>query len=445
MEIKIIEDIKKISSYLLKYSFKTFIVGGSIRDIIMLKKPKDWDLATDALPEEIVEIFKKTEFKVIDISKKHGTIILIKNNKSYEITTFRVDGDYDDFRRPKTVKFVKSIEKDLSRRDFTINSLAYSNKTGLIDLFSGKKDIENKIIRCVGIPEFRFNEDSLRILRAIRFSSELNFMIESKTLDAIKNNIYLINSLSKDRIRNEFNKILLSDHPIKGLILLKNLKILEMIIPEIKDSYDFNQYNINHNKDVFFHTLDVVKFVDNKLVLRLAALLHDIGKPKSFFLDNDGIGHFYGHHKISREMAKDILERYNYPNEIIIQVLQLINEHMVVYRDEFSNKAVKDLMNRVNIDNLVKLQIADIKATAHPNKNKHVFRLKKRCEDIVNNCEPMKVSELDINGYDLLNLGFLQNKIIGEILNYLLEIVLEKPELNKKQELYKIIKRKWLI
>ncbi|MEA1975196.1 MAG: HD domain-containing protein, partial [Bacillota bacterium] len=434
-----------ISSYLLKYSFKTFIVGGSIRDIIMLKKPKDWDLATDALPEEIVEIFKKTEFKVIDISKKHGTIILIKNNKSYEITTFRVDGDYDDFRRPKTVKFVKSIEKDLSRRDFTINSLAYSNKTGLIDLFSGKKDIENKIIRCVGIPEFRFNEDSLRILRAIRFSSELNFMIESKTLDAIKNNIYLINSLSKDRIRNEFNKILLSDHPIKGLILLKNLKILEMIIPEIKDSYDFNQYNINHNKDVFFHTLDVVKFVDNKLVLRLAALLHDIGKPKSFFLDNDGIGHFYGHHKISREMAKDILERYNYPNEIIIQVLELINEHMVVYRDEFSNKAVKDLMNRVNIDNLVKLQIADIKATANPNKNKHVFRLKKRCENIVNNCEPMKVSELDINGYDLLNLGFLQNKIIGEILNYLLEIVLEKPELNKKQELYKIIKRKWLI
>jgi tRNA nucleotidyltransferase (CCA-adding enzyme) len=411
----------------------------------MLKKPNDWDLTTDALPEKIIEIFKKTEFKTIDISKKHGTIILIKNNKSYEITTFRIDGDYDDLRRPRSVKFVRSIEKDLSRRDFTINSLAYSNETGLIDLFNGKEDIENKIIRCVGIPEIRFNEDALRILRAVRFSSELNFTIENMTFDAIKNNINLINSLSKDRIRNEFNKILLSDYPIKGLILLKDLKILEMIIPEFKDSYDFNQYNINHNKDVFFHTLDVVKYVDNNLVLRLAALLHDIGKPKSFFLDNDGVGHFYGHHEISRGMAKNILERFNYSNEIIIQVLQLINEHMVVYRDEFSNKAVKDLMNRVNIDNLVKLQIADIKATANPNRNKHVFNLKKRCEDIVNNMEPMRVIDLDINGYDLLNLGFSQNKIIGEILNYLLEIVLEKPELNKKQELYKIIKRKWLI
>jgi tRNA nucleotidyltransferase (CCA-adding enzyme) len=445
MKIDIKNDVNDIMNYLLEKSYKVFIVGGCIRDILMSKKINDWDLTTDAEPEKIISIFSETEFKVIDISKKHGTIVLIRNGNSYEITTFRIDGNYIDNRRPSYVKFTKNINDDLKRRDFTMNALAYSNDTGLIDLFGGKKDIENKVIKCVGVPEIKFNEDALRMLRAIRFSSQLNFIVENKTLNAIKDNVDLINNLSKERVREEFNKILLSRNSIEGIMLLKDLKILEIIIPELKECYEFDQHNPNHNKDVFAHTLEVVRLVDNVLVLKLAALFHDIGKPKSFFLDEKNIGHFYGHDKKSGEMTKIILKRLRYSNDIINQVFKLVNEHMVVYRDEFSNKAVKKLMSRVNIDYLVELQIADIKSTANPYKYQHVLKLKERCEKIINNNEPMKISDLNINGYDLIKLGFEQNKIIGEILNELLEIVLEESELNTKKNLLRIVKEKWLI
>jgi len=443
--MKIDKDVEIIMNYLNESNFEVFIVGGLIRDEFMCKKPNDWDIATDATPDEIVEVFKETEFKIVDISKKHGTIIIINNKKSYEITTFRIDGDYINNRRPKEVKFTKKIEDDLKRRDFTMNAMAYSNEKGLIDLFNGIDDIENKTIKCVGDPEIRFKEDALRMLRAVRFSAQLNFKIENNTYNAIKSNINLINNLSMERIREEFNKILISDYPEKGIRLLKELKILELLIPEIEMCYEFNQHNINHNKDVFEHTLDVVKNVENNLVLRLSAFFHDIGKPLSFFMDNDGVGHFYGHDKLSVDITRNILVRMKYSNDIINEVLSLIETHMVVYRDEFKNSTVKKLMKKVNIENLIKFQIADIKATANPNKYEHVFRLEKRCKEIINNKEPLDVKQLKINGYDLIEMGVQQGELIGEILNELLEIVLENPKLNEKEKLLEIVKRKWLI
>jgi len=445
MKMKIDKDVEIIMNYLNESNFEVFIVGGLIRDEFMCKKPNDWDIATDATPDEIVEVFKETEFKIVDISKKHGTIIIINNKKSYEITTFRIDGDYINNRRPKEVKFTKKIEDDLKRRDFTMNAMAYSNEKGLIDLFNGIDDIENKTIKCVGDPEIRFKEDALRMLRAVRFSAQLNFKIENNTYNAIKSNINLINNLSMERIREEFNKILISDYPEKGIRLLKELKILELLIPEIEMCYEFNQHNINHNKDVFEHTLDVVKNVENNLVLRLSAFFHDIGKPLSFFMDNDGVGHFYGHDKLSVDITRNILVRMKYSNDIINEVLSLIETHMVVYRDEFKNSTVKKLMKKVNIENLIKFQIADIKATANPNKYEHVFRLEKRCKEIINNKEPLDVKQLKINGYDLIEMGVQQGELIGEILNELLEIVLENPKLNEKEKLLEIVKRKWLI
>ena len=443
--MKIDKDVEIIMNYLNESNFEVFIVGGLIRDEFMCKKPNDWDIATDATPDEIVEVFKETEFKIVDISKKHGTIIIINNKKSYEITTFRIDGDYVNNRRPEKVKFTKKIEDDLKRRDFTMNAMAYSNEKGLIDLFNGIDDIENKTIKCVGDPEIRFKEDALRMLRAVRFSAQLNFKIENNTYNAIKSNINLINNLSMERIREEFNKILISDYPEKGIRLLKELKILELLIPEIEMCYEFNQHNINHNKDVFEHTLDVVKNVENNLVLRLSAFFHDIGKPLSFFMDNDGVGHFYGHDKLSVDITRNILVRMKYSNDIINEVLSLIETHMVVYRDEFKNSTVKKLMKKVNVENLIKFQIADIKATANPNKYEHVFRLEKRCKEIINNKEPLDVKQLKINGYDLIEMGVQQGELIGEILNELLEIVLENPKLNEKEKLLEIVKRKWLI
>jgi len=445
MKMKIDKDVEIIMNYLNESNFEVFIVGGLIRDEFMCKKPNDWDIATDATPDEIINVFEKTEFKIVDISKKHGTIIIINNKKLYEITTFRIDGDYINNRRPKEVKFTKKIEDDLKRRDFTMNAMAYSNEKGLIDLFNGIDDIENKTIKCVGDPEIRFKEDALRMLRAVRFSAQLNFKIENNTYNAIKSNINLINNLSMERIREEFNKILISDYPEKGIRLLKELKILELLIPEIEMCYEFNQHNINHNKDVFEHTLEVVKNVENNLVLRLSAFFHDIGKPLSFFMDNDGVGHFYGHDKLSVDITRNILVRMKYSNDIINEVLSLIETHMVVYRDEFKNSTVKKLMKKVNIENLIKFQIADIKATANPNKYEHVFRLEKRCKEIINNKEPLDVKQLKINGYDLIEMGVQQGKLIGEILNELLEIVLENPKLNEKEKLLEIVKRKWLI
>lgn len=446
MNIKIDEELREILNVFKKNKYEVYIVGGAVRDFIIGRKVKDWDLATNALPDKVVEIFLKTQFKTIDISKKHGTIIIKNKESEYEVTTFRIENEYIDNRRPKEVVFTEDLHKDLLRRDFTMNALAYSINDGIIDIFDGINDIKNNVIRCVGNPNKRFNEDALRMLRAIRFSNQLDFIIEKNTLNAIKDNYKLVNNLSKERIREEFNKILLSEKPSRGIKLLKKLKLLDLIIPEIKVCYDFDQHNPNHNLDVFKHTLKVLDNIESDLVLRLAALFHDIGKPKTFFIGDDKIGHFYNHHEVSVEITKNVLKRLKYSNIIIKKVLELIKEHMVVYNEEFSDKAVKKLLKRVDsvgINNLIKLQLADIKATANPKKYQHLDKLKSRCKKIFNNNEPLSIKDIDINGYDLMDLGISEGKIIGNILNELLELVLEEPSFNNKEKLIDIVKKTW--
>jgi len=253
MTFKIDETVQEIINIIENNDEEAYVVGGCIRDMIMDKIPKDWDITTSALPSQTIDFFKKTRFRSIDLSKKHGTIVLFKDDKSYEVTTFRTEKEYTDHRHPDQVEFVKALEKDLERRDFTMNALAYSESQGLIDLFHGQADINNKIIRCVGNPMKRFNEDALRILRGIRFSSQLEFEIENRTFEAMKKKINLIRFISMERIQNEFNKIILSNQPSKGILQLKKVGALDLIIPELKKTYDFDQHNPNHHLDVFEH------------------------------------------------------------------------------------------------------------------------------------------------------------------------------------------------
>ena len=244
MNFKLDQIVNNIINIIESNNKEAYVVGGCIRDMIMGKTPKDWDITTSALPSEIVDYFEGTCFKTIDLSKEHGTIVLFIDDKAYEVTTFRIEEDYTDHRHPDEVRFVKDLEKDLKRRDFTMNALAYSESKGLVDIFNGKEDIKNKIIRCVGNPIERFNEDALRILRGIRFSSQLGFEIDSRTLEAMQKKIGLIDFISMERIQNEFNKIILSNQPAKGISMLKKVGGLELTIPELKKTFNFNQHNL---------------------------------------------------------------------------------------------------------------------------------------------------------------------------------------------------------
>lgn len=445
MKEKLPISVKKIISTLNKGGFSCVLVGGCVRDYLMNRQINDYDLATDALPNQVEEIFNSQGYKTIDIGKKHGTIVVRQASKSFEITTYRWEGRYRNHRFPSEVKFVKDIYEDLKRRDFTMNAIAYDIHKGFIDPFNGQLSINKKNIKAVGDPNKRFTEDALRILRGMRFKSQLSFDIELETLKAMRSCKGFLNEISIERIREEFNKILLSDQPSETLRLMKNIELLEVIIPELKLMYGFNQHNPNHHLTVFEHTLKVVDGVSKDLVLRLAALLHDIGKPDAFFLDNDGIGHFYNHEKKSVEISMRILERLKYPKTIQDKVLDLIKEHMVVYNQDFSDKAVKKLMNRLEtcgFDRFLELQYADINATANPDKNTHLTALKKRVGNIKNKKEPRKICDLAINGHDLINLGIPQGKKIGNLLKELMDLVLDKPELNQKDLLMNYIQDK---
>lgn len=422
--------------------YSRYIVGGCVRDILLGKEPFDWDICTDAKPEEIQRIFK--DFNTIPTGIKHGTITVVVNNKNFEVTTFRTDKDYIDNRRPSEVEFTSSIYEDLKRRDFTINALAYNEFDGLVDCFDGQRDLNNKIVRTVGNPNERFCEDALRIIRGVRFSAQLGFDINEDTALAMTNNRELLKNISKERIREEFSKIIMTDKPSEGIRKLVTLKLMEFIIPELLDSIGFEQKNPNHNKDVFCHIMEVLDNSEKDTILRLAALLHDIGKPKCFTIDKNGKGHFYGHHKISADMAVEILTRLKFDNKTVDTVRLLVNEHMSRY-DFLREKSIKKFINKVGIDNLdrlFKLQIADIMGSALPHDFANVENLREECIRIINEKEPMTVKDLDINGHDIMSLGIAEGRKIGDMLNYMLDIVLENPELNRKELLIELAKQK---
>lgn len=418
--------------------YKAYIVGGSVRDLLLGNIPKDFDITTDAHPQAIEYIF--SDFKTIDIGKKFGTIIVSQREGDVEITTFRKEGSYKDGRRPEWVIFSSNIEEDLSRRDFTINAMAYNRKEGLIDLYNGREDLNMGIIRTVGDPEDRFKEDYLRILRAIRFSTQLHFTIEESTFKAGKKYAPNVSKVSMERISHEFFKILLCPTPSYGINLLKDMGLLDIILPELVPAIGFDQKNPHHEMDVYNHTLCVIDNTLPIIQVRLAALFHDIGKPHTLTIDEEGIGHFYGHDKLGADIAKGVLDRFKCSNDLRDKVYTLVKEHMN-HHAHFKEKGLKRLIRRVGEDeifNLIALQKADIICSNKEATIDHIIEREKKIKDILENQEPYDLGHLDIDGNDLIELGFKEGPIIGNILEYLLEQVLERPELNDKETLKRL-------
>jgi tRNA nucleotidyltransferase (CCA-adding enzyme) len=354
VRIDIPEDVKFIIDTLINSGYEAYIVGGCVRDSILQKYPKDWDITTKANPEEVMKLFDK----VVLTGLKHGTVTVMINNEGYEVTTYRTDGEYEDNRHPKEVKFVSSLKEDLARRDFTINAMAYSEKDGLVDYFGGIQDLNNKIIKTVGEPKKRFNEDALRMLRAIRFSAQLNFKIDENVLYMIKELKYNIKNISKERIREEFNKIVISNP--RKIEILKECGILEYIIFGINEIYGFNQNNPYHIYDLYEHIIVATEAIEPILHLRLTVLLHDLGKAKTKTTDENGISHYYAHPKESVKMAEHILKDLKYDNNIINKVLTLIQYHDCTLKSKLSVKRMLNKIGEELLRDLIKVQRADI-------------------------------------------------------------------------------------
>lgn len=437
MNIYIPNEVKFIIDTFYNNGFEAFMVGGCVRDSILNSSPKDYDITTSAKPEDTLSIFEKT----IPTGINHGTVTVLINNNSYEVTTYRTDGNYLDNRRPSCVNFVTDIKEDLSRRDFTINALAYNKSFGLIDYFNGINDISKKLIRCVGDADKRFKEDALRMLRAIRFSCQLNFKIEEATLNAIIKNSKLINNISRERIRDELCKILTSNNASEGINTLQKSGLLAEILPEINSLVNFSPLSINHNRNIFDHTLNVISKTNNNLILRLSALLHDVGKLNTLTLQDDGIYRFPNHNVEGAKISKEILRNLRFDNYTINSVSKLIEHHLVLKVNYIPTRyEIKKLLLEVGEDIiylLFDLQSADIRSLDNPKPFlKKVDYIKDTVSDILKKREPLYISDLDINGEILLKeLNLYSGKIVGEILKYLLEKVLESPSLNKKETL----------
>lgn len=430
MDIQLPPSVALILNTLTCNNYKAYIVGGCVRDSLLGKSPKDWDITTSALPHQIMKLFNKT----IPTGLKHGTVTVVINNEHFEVTTFRIESTYSDNRHPDQVFFTSNIEEDLSRRDFTINAMAYNKSESLVDIFHGQKDLNTKIIRCVGNPSERFNEDALRMIRAIRFSTQLSFHLDEATTSSIILNNSLIKNISMERIRDELCKILMCSEPSIGIRLLQHTRLLKYILPELNKCVGFQQHNPHHHLDVFEHTMLVLDTAPEDLIIRLAALFHDVAKPKCFTMDENGNGHFYMHEVESSIDAEKILKRLRFDNNTIKRVCILIKEHMQG-NNSLKISSIKRLIARVgteNLNSLFELKIADIKAHMPPHTFDIVYELREKAAKIISEQQPLNIKDLAIDGTDLINIGIPKGKTIGIILNNLLDAVIENPHLNNR-------------
>ncbi len=432
--------VMKVINNLKDRGHKGYIVGGAIRDIIMGREPIDWDISTSAFPEEIMDIFSNTQ----PTGKKHGTITIIYPKGSLEVTTFRTEDGYEDGRHPDEVRFVDTIDEDLSRRDFTINSIAYDPILKRVyDPFSGIDDIEKKVVRTVGDPYQRFKEDRLRMLRAVRFGCVLRFSISRDTFKAIKRNARYIDDVSWERIRDEIFNILTSDLPSQGIELMRETGLLASILPELLEGYNVSQ-NKHHAYSVYVHTLKVLEAVPSELHLRLAALLHDIGKPRT-----QKNGHFYGHEKVSAEMAEKIMKRLRVPKNLIRKVVHLVRYHMVNYSEEWTDAAVRRFIKRIGPEYLPDLFLLMSADALGKRENEGLIPptvpLEARVEKVYSGREPLAIKDLAISGDDIVTiLNIKPGPVVGEILRYVLEKVVDEPEINTYEQLSDLIKEKFI-
>ena len=427
--------VKKIIDELERRGFEAYVVGGAVRDSLMGKIPKDFDIATSATPDKVKKIFKNT----IDTGLIHGTVTVRLNKNSYEVTTYRIDGEYEDNRHPKNVEFTENIKKDLERRDFTINAMAYNERTGILDLCDGLRDFNLGIIRCVGEPEKRFDEDSLRVIRAIRFAAKTGFRLDTATALAIIKKAPLLKNISAERIRGEINEILLSDMP-EAILLATELGITKIVLPEVDMMLKTCQTNRNHFTDVYSHSLIALKYVPKDPVLRWAVLLHDVGKPFTKTTDTEGVDHFKLHAEKGEETAKKILLRLKFDNNTVRRVCKLILYHAHRLQDDKIGVRRLYSIMQDDMESMFILQKADL--LAHSS-----YKLEDRLDglnaayrhylDIVRNKDAIKTADLKINGNDLKSLGIVGTDI-GTALKYLLNRVLDDPSLNERDTLLKM-------
>ena len=441
MKIELPKKVLFIINNLQLHGYEAFAVGGCVRDSILARRPQDWDITTSAKPEEIKKLFRRT----IDTGIEHGTVTVLFGKDSFEVTTYRIDGAYEDSRHPKEVQFTNRLEEDLRRRDFTINAMAYNDQVRLVDVFGGMQDLNHHLIRCVGDPEERFSEDALRILRAVRFSAQLNFPIESATADAIRKLAPNLQNISAERIQAELVKLLVSPHP-ERIRDAYELGLTKVILPEWDAMEGVAQNTPHHKNDVAEHTLRALKNVKRDKILRLTMLFHDMGKPMMKTTDENGRDHFRGHALVSEELARSIMHRLKFDNETIRTVTKLVCYHD--YRVEATPKNVRRAMNRIGVELFpyyLAVRLADVKAQSPYQKREkieNIVEMRRLYQEIIKKQECVTLRQLAVGGRELMDLGMKPGRELGSMLSELLEYVLDDPARNDKEILCAYVKNK---
>ncbi|CFX41072.1 Poly A polymerase, head domain [Syntrophomonas zehnderi OL-4] len=434
MQIEIPINVKLIMDTLQTEGYQAFIYGACIRDTLLGLKPIKWDITTNALPSDIVALFDDHQgFSAIPAIRDYSTVSLIYQGESYNVSTFRTGTEH---------RFSNDIAEEVRQNDFTMNTLAYNDQAGLVDLLNGVNDIENKLIKCARDPAHSIKEDTVRILRAIRFESQFGFTMDDELIEAIRSFNDPEAFKNSEKVSNELTQILLTDRPSLAIRRMLELGLLEQIIPELIPAIGFDTHSSFHDKDVFEHTLVVLDHCKPNLTLRLAALFHDIDKPGCLTIDEFGEGHCYGHAVGGSKTAREVLTRLNFDSKTISAVCVLIREHMNSY-ENVTELSIKRLIRRVgpsNVDNLFELQLADIKGSELSGRDvARITSVRNRCWEVISRKEPLTTHDLDISGYDLMPL-YPTGKEIGEALEYLLDKVVENPTLNKKEHLLALLK-----
>lgn len=459
--LKIPKKAALILNILEKNGYEGYAVGGCVRDMVLGREPEDWDITTSARPEQVKALFRRT----VDTGIRHGTVTVLMGEHSYEVTTYRVDGEYGDHRHPKEVAFTPSLTEDLRRRDFTMNAMAYNPACGVVDCFCGLDDIKKKSIRCVGEPDARFEEDALRMLRAIRFAGQLQFTIEEKTLSAICEKAPTLVHVSAERIRTELTKLLISDGADRILLAAKT-GLSRFFLPEFDAMLETKQNNPHHAYDVGHHAVEAVLHVnrlwektsglDEKFHVALcyAALLHDVAKPLCKTTDADGVDHFYNHNELGAKKAREIMRRLKFDNETVDVVTRIIRFHDRRHENcledgrysEKGKRPMRRLMNQIGVDImplLFLLQEADLLAQSSFKQEEKLNKLAaaKRCfREIRTAGEAVTTKELAVNGKDLMELGIEPGPGLGHVLHEILELVMDEPEKNERDWLLNYIK-----
>lgn len=441
-KIQIPDSVQFIIRTIEEAGFEAYAVGGCVRDSILGRVPDDWDITTSAKPEDVKRLFRHT----IDTGIQHGTVTILIKKECYEVTTYRIDGEYEDNRHPKEVNFTPLLSEDLKRRDFTINAMAYNEKSGLVDLFGGQEDLKSGIIRCVGEPRERFKEDALRIMRAVRFSAQLGYEIEERTTEAIKELAHTLERISVERIQVELVKLLVSDHP-EYVLKLYELGLTKVFLPEFDVMMETPQNNPHHLYSVGMHTIKAMQLVSNDKILRLTMLLHDVGKPLTRSTDDKGIDHFHAHPLEGSTIAKKVLKRLRFDNETIDRVSLLVLYHDYGNAVSATPAFTRKFINKVRMKNfplLLEIKKADVMAQSdllRDEKLEKLELLRTSYEEVIEQGMCISLKFLAVTGNDLIKAGMKPGQELGRTLNDLLEVVLENPDMNSKESLMELVKR----